>query len=72
MLNKLYEEAIEKAEAAEYAVLKLEEKVENSGQMKDSLRKKHDDIKTWPDMYGGCGGGRSPYLLTSSGALSRI
>ena len=22
--------------------------------MKDSLRKKHDNIKAWPDMYGGC------------------
>lgn len=55
LLNKLYEEAKEKAAQSEQAVRQLEEQLKNSEQMKASLSKQFDNIKTWSDMYDECG-----------------
>lgn len=55
LLNKLYEEAKEKATEAEQAVRQLDERLKNSEQMKAALSQQFDNIKTWSDMYDGCG-----------------
>ena len=55
LLNKLYEEAKEKAAESEKTVLQLDEKLKNSEQMKATLSQQFDNIKTWSDMYDECG-----------------
>ena len=55
LLNKLYEEAKEKAAQSAQAVRQLEEQIKNSEQMKAALSKQFDNIKTWSDMYDECG-----------------
>ena len=55
LLNKLYEEAKEKATESEQAVRQLDERLKNSEQMKAALSQQFDNIKTWSDMYDGCG-----------------
>ena len=55
LLNKLYEEAKEKAAESEQTVLELNEKLKNSEQMKIALSKHFDNIKSWSDMYDECG-----------------
>ena len=54
LLNKLYEEAKEKAAQSGQAVRQLEEQLKNSEQMKTALSKQFDNIKTWSDMYDEC------------------
>jgi len=55
LLNKLYEEAKEKAVESEQTVFELNEKLKNSEQMKIALSKHFDNIKSWSDMYDECG-----------------
>jgi len=55
LLNKLYEEAKEKAAEAEKIVRALGDKLKDSEQMKASLSKHFDDIQSWSDMYDECG-----------------
>lgn len=54
LLNRLHEEAKEKAALARQAVLELQEQLENSEEMRVSLVKQFDNMKTWSDMYGEC------------------
>ena len=55
LLNKLYEEAKGKAAESEHTVLELNEKLKNSEEMRVALSKQFDNIKSWSDMYDGCG-----------------
>lgn len=55
LLNKLYEEAKEKAGQSAQTVSELNEKLKNSEQMKVALSKQFDNIKSWSDMYDECG-----------------
>jgi len=55
LLNKLYEEAKEKAAESAQTVSELDEKLKNSEQMKLALSKQFDNIKSWSDMYDECG-----------------
>ncbi|MCL2023936.1 MAG: recombinase family protein [Oscillospiraceae bacterium] len=55
LLNKLYEEAKEKAAESEQIVLELNEKLKNSEEMRVALSKRFDNIKSWSDMYEECG-----------------
>jgi len=55
LLNKLYEDAKDKAAESEQAVLELDEKLKNCEQMKVALSKHFDNIKSWSDMYDECG-----------------
>ena len=64
LLNRLHEEAKEKAALAEQAVLKLREKLKNSEEMKLSLSKHFDNMKTWSDMYGECEMDRKKMILS--------
>lgn len=54
LLNKLYEEAKEKASASEQTVFELNERLKNSEDMRAALSKQFDNIKSWSDMYDGC------------------
>jgi len=54
LLSKLHEGAKEKAAHAEQVVLELREKLKNSEDMKLSLSKHFDNMKTWADMYIEC------------------
>jgi len=54
LLNKLYEEAKEKAAQSGQVVRQLEEQIKNSEQMKAALSKQLDNIKTWSDMFDEC------------------
>ena len=54
LLNKLYEDAKDKAAESEQAVLELNEQIKNGEQMKATLSKHFDNIKSWSDMYDEC------------------
>ena len=54
LLNKLHEEAKEKATLAERTVIEMGEKLESSEQVKFALKRDFDNIKTWSDMYDEC------------------
>lgn len=66
LLNKLYEEAKEKAAQSEQMVSVLNEKLKNSEQIKADLSGYFDDIKSWSDMYDAC------EMETKKMILSRI
>ena len=54
LLSKLHEEAKEKADQTEQVVVELRNKLKNSEEMKLSLSKHFDNMKTWSDMYDEC------------------
>jgi DNA invertase Pin-like site-specific DNA recombinase len=54
LLNKLYEEAKEKAAASEQTVSGLNEKLKNSEEMRIALSKQFDNIKSWSELYDEC------------------
>lgn len=54
LLNKLYEEAKEKSAQSEQTVQQIEKRIKNSQEMKESLSKQFDNIKSWADMYDEC------------------
>ncbi|MDL2233550.1 recombinase family protein [Ruminococcaceae bacterium OttesenSCG-928-L11] len=54
LLNKLHEDAKAKAAESDQAVKKLEKQIRDSEQMKDSLSRQFDTMRTWADMYDGC------------------
>jgi hypothetical protein len=66
LLNKLYEEAKEKAEQSAELVRQIEERLKNSEQMKAALSKQFDNIQTWSELYDRCD------LATKKMILSRI
>ncbi len=57
LLNKLHEDAKAKVNEAEQAVKNLEAQIHTSEQMKESLSRQFDNIRTirtWADMYDEC------------------
>jgi chromosome segregation ATPase len=54
LLNKLHEEAKEKAAEAERRVRSLTESIESGEQMKTDLAKQFASIQNWADMYSTC------------------
>jgi DNA invertase Pin-like site-specific DNA recombinase len=54
LLNKLHEEAKGRAAASEQTVRTLEEEIRGGEQMKESLSRQFDTMKTWADMYDAC------------------
>jgi DNA invertase Pin-like site-specific DNA recombinase len=66
LLNKLHEEAKAKADESGQAVRKLEIKIHDGEQMKESLSQQFDNLLTWADMYDGCD------METKKMILSRI
>lgn len=54
LLNKLHEEAEEKAAASERYVRKAEEGLKNSEQMTEELAEQFDTIRSWSDRYDNC------------------
>ena len=66
LLNKLYEEAKQKAAESDQAVKRLESKIQDGEQMRDSLSQQFDTMRTWADMYDDCD------METKKMILSRI
>jgi hypothetical protein len=66
LLNKLHEEAKEKAALSEQTVKKLESKIHDGEEMRDNLSQQFDNLRTWADMYAGCD------METKKMILSRI
>jgi hypothetical protein len=54
LLNTLYEKAKEKTAESNQRVLELEENLQSSEQMKESLFEQFGDILSWSDMYNTC------------------
>jgi DNA invertase Pin-like site-specific DNA recombinase len=54
LLNKLYEDAKEKAAESELRVQEFEENLQNSEQLKSDLSEQFGTIKSWSDMYDTC------------------
>jgi DNA invertase Pin-like site-specific DNA recombinase len=54
LLNKLYEEAKERATGSEQIVRTLEKSIKDGEQMRESLSERFDSMKNWADMYDGC------------------
>jgi DNA invertase Pin-like site-specific DNA recombinase len=54
LLNKLYEDAKVKAADTEQCVKRLEAQIQSGEQMKDSLSRQYDNLRTWADMYDDC------------------
>jgi len=55
LLNKLYEDAKEKAAESERAVQRLDEKIKTSQAMKSALAQQFDTLQTWADIFDECG-----------------
>ena len=72
LLNKLYEEAKEKAAQSGQAVFQLEEKLKSSEQMKVALSQQFDNIKTWSDMYDECGTDAKKMILSHIMSAVRV
>ena len=72
LLNKLYEEAKEKAAESEQAVHQLDERLKNSEQMRAVLSQQFDNIKTWSDMYDECGTETKKMILSHIMSAVRV
>ena len=66
LLNKLHEEAKEKAAESGQAVKRLEAQIQDGEKMRDELSKQFDNLKSWADMYDVCD------METKKMILSRI
>ena len=66
LLNKLHEEAKERANTAAQAVEALEVKIQGEEQMKLALSQQYEDMHSWADMYDQCD------IATKKMILSRI
>jgi len=51
LLNKLYDDAKTKASNAEKSVIRLEEKIQDSVKLKDTLYRQYMEIQSWADVY---------------------
>ena len=54
LLNKLYESAKDKVVESEQSVRHLEMKIQDGEQMRDTLSRQFDTMRTWADMYDDC------------------
>jgi DNA invertase Pin-like site-specific DNA recombinase len=66
LLNKLYEEAKEKAIESDLKVKALEKKIEDCEKKRGSLANQYDSMRSWADLYGDCD------METKKMILSRI
>ena len=65
LLNRLHEEAKEKLADAKQRVMELNDKRKDSEEMKLSLSKQFDTMKSWADMYDECGMDTKKMILSN-------